>query len=373
MIKDNSTTIGYYCPACGRGYLQFFNVFSMDNQILKLKCECGKSTLDLQITRDRKMRLNVPCIICPSSHSFTISIDAFFSKDIYSFTCKYTAISICFIGQQDKVEEAMLKNEDELYKMFAEFEQDANLTGDGIPPDDDEFDDYENDDLYTDDPLSDFKKRYAKASDSDKYNDDDDDDDDDDFELDDALSDFLGNEDELEELDDQLLDFEEDFRQLMRAHKYDLDSYLSGHRDSPDEPDKVKKKMKISKSAPDITDERFFELYKNGGGNPARRVPAEDNTSMGLSLNENTLGDAQLSGRMIQFVPLLLTTLAAMYKKGHIHCDCGKLDGIISISDGAVRIDCKRCGCHRDIKCEDNDDLEYINSMSALYLDAPDD
>lgn len=137
MIKERDTTIGYHCPFCGMSILNNINIFSMTGNLIKIKCVCGGSELTVQIMKDNKYRITVPCILCPNSHSFTLSSDAFFRKDLFSFSCKFTAINICFIGKGNRVYEALKKNEEELMKTFAAYEEEYNGELDGIDPEDD--------------------------------------------------------------------------------------------------------------------------------------------------------------------------------------------------------------------------------------------
>jgi len=124
MIKDKNTTIGYHCPQCGISILNSVNLFSFSasGNLLKLKCPCGASELMINITRDKKFRLTVPCIVCPNSHSYSLSPHIFFERDLFSFSCKFTALNICFIGKSHHVMEAMRKNEQELLETFAEYD-----------------------------------------------------------------------------------------------------------------------------------------------------------------------------------------------------------------------------------------------------------
>ena len=151
MIKDRDTTIGYHCPYCGMSILNRINIFSMNGNLVKMKCVCGGSELIVQALKDNKFRLTVPCILCPNSHSFTLSSGALFQKDLFAFTCKFTAINICFIGRSNQVFEAMKTNEEELMKTFAAYEEDY----DGEYEDYEDFDDDEFD-LFEDDDYGDF-------------------------------------------------------------------------------------------------------------------------------------------------------------------------------------------------------------------------
>ena len=145
MIADRDTTVGYHCPYCGMSILNKINIFSMSGNLIKIKCVCGSSELVVQMLKDGKFKITVPCILCPNSHSFTLSSGTFFQKDIFALSCKFTAINICFIGKGNKVYDALKKNEEELLETFAAYEEeyggvlddlDSGYFGDGS----DEFD-----------------------------------------------------------------------------------------------------------------------------------------------------------------------------------------------------------------------------------------
>ena len=123
MIKTRDTTVGYHCPYCGMSILNRINIFSMSGNLIKMKCVCGSSELVVQILKDNKFKLTVPCILCPNSHSYTLSSSTFFQRDLFPFSCKFTAINICFIGKGNKVYDALKKNEEELIKTFAAYEE----------------------------------------------------------------------------------------------------------------------------------------------------------------------------------------------------------------------------------------------------------
>ena len=142
ILKSRETTIAYRCPYCGMSTMSIVGVFTLSGDMLKLKCKCGKSELMITYTSDRKIRLSVPCLICPTPHNYVISSNTFFDKDIFTLACTYTAIDICFIGTHDAVMADLKRSEIELNKMLA----DAGLD-DFDNMDDDEDDDFDEDDL----------------------------------------------------------------------------------------------------------------------------------------------------------------------------------------------------------------------------------
>lgn len=120
ILKSRDTAIAYRCPYCGMSTVSMVGIFTLSGDMIKLKCRCGKSELTVTYTSDRKIRLNVPCLICPTPHNYIISSNTFFEKNIFTLSCTYTAIDICFIGVQDEVLEELKKSEIALNKMLEE-------------------------------------------------------------------------------------------------------------------------------------------------------------------------------------------------------------------------------------------------------------
>jgi hypothetical protein len=152
ILKSRDTAIAYRCPYCGMSTISMVGIFTLSGDMLKLKCRCGKSELTITYTSDRKIRLNVPCLICPNPHNYVISSNTFFEKNIFALACTYTALDICFIGLQDEVIAALKKSEMELNKMLEE----AGLD-DFDSMEDDDTDDFGDDDFpYIDPQIEDI-------------------------------------------------------------------------------------------------------------------------------------------------------------------------------------------------------------------------
>jgi len=96
VIEPKQTTVAYRCPHCGSGVLSAVGMFSLTADMMKLKCSCGKSELEIVYSKDGKVRLKVPCMICPSGHSYTVSRNIFFGRDIFVLPCPVSDINICF-------------------------------------------------------------------------------------------------------------------------------------------------------------------------------------------------------------------------------------------------------------------------------------
>jgi len=299
MITDRDTTIGYHCPFCGMSILNRINVFSMNGNLIKLKCVCGSSELVAQMLKDNKFRLTVPCILCPNSHSYTLSSGTFFKKELFSFTCKFTAINICFIGKDNKVYEALKKNEDELMQIFAAYEEEYGEVMENPDEDSDGFDDY--------DYFDDF--------------------DDGDY--------YLEDLNEFDEFGDDL----------------DFDDYGQDEK----HPGFVLHKNKD------------FIPKADNSDNSDNSDDSDDSVSFE---NIDDINNIKVSS--YQIVSRILDNISVLYNKNKIVCNCGNLDGTITILDNAVRIECKNCGSYRNIKSTSVSDSEYLNDLDALYLDDDD-
>ncbi len=121
VLTNKETSLSYRCPGCGSWVTSIVGIFSLSADMLKLKCPCQKSSLSLVRTSDKKIRLTVPCFICPKPHSFTISNNTFFEKDIFAFPCAYTGMDICFFGKADEVKKAQEAADKELELIAAEY------------------------------------------------------------------------------------------------------------------------------------------------------------------------------------------------------------------------------------------------------------
>lgn len=125
VLERKETTIVYRCPECGAAVFSMVGIFSLTADMIRMKCPCGKSELEIVYTKDKKIRLNVPCFLCPKPHSYMISSQMFFEKELFSFACSYSGVDICFIGKNDNVQNAMKESERELIEMLGDVDIDA--------------------------------------------------------------------------------------------------------------------------------------------------------------------------------------------------------------------------------------------------------
>jgi len=120
IIDIKKTSVAYICPHCGSSVLSVVGVFALSGDLIKLKCTCEHSEMTISYTNDDKIRLSVPCIVCPNPHNYVLSKEAFFEDDLFVFSCPYSGISTCFIGDKDKVYTALEEAIKELERLMRE-------------------------------------------------------------------------------------------------------------------------------------------------------------------------------------------------------------------------------------------------------------
>jgi len=120
IINSRETCIAYRCPYCGSGIKSMVGVFALSGAMKKLKCSCSASELTVNQTNDGKLRITVPCLLCGGEHSFAISSQLFWKKELFVYSCPMTAMELVFIGTEKAVSEALDRSEKELLDMLKE-------------------------------------------------------------------------------------------------------------------------------------------------------------------------------------------------------------------------------------------------------------
>ena len=120
VLEKKQTTIAYRCPHCGAGVMSIIDIFTLSAPMIKLKCDCGGSEMSVVKQSDGKIRLNVPCIICPKPHSFLVSSNVFFGKEDFFLQCPYSDLDVCFLGDMDHVKANLARGELKLMELMEE-------------------------------------------------------------------------------------------------------------------------------------------------------------------------------------------------------------------------------------------------------------
>lgn len=128
ILNEKKTTVAYRCPECGAFVRSMIGVFTLTADMMRLKCPCGGSDMTIVYTKDEKIRITVPCFVCPAPHTFTVSPNAFFGRELTALPCAYTGLDVCFIGGEDSVLEATEDADRELAEMLGEEVSFGDLT-----------------------------------------------------------------------------------------------------------------------------------------------------------------------------------------------------------------------------------------------------
>ena len=121
VIDSKQTTVAYRCSECGSGVISMVGLFSLSADMIKLKCTCKESEMQIVHRKDdNQIRLTIPCIFCRKPHTYNISSNMFFSKDIFLLPCPYSDINIGFVGEENKVKAELARTELELLDMLEE-------------------------------------------------------------------------------------------------------------------------------------------------------------------------------------------------------------------------------------------------------------
>ncbi len=118
VLELKRSTVAYRCPACGNGVLSMVDAFKLKADMVKLKCDCGKSEMTIIQSSDKKIRFTVPCMLCPKPHNFTVNEALFFDKELFVLPCPYSDINIAMMGEMNHVKAELSRTELELLDML---------------------------------------------------------------------------------------------------------------------------------------------------------------------------------------------------------------------------------------------------------------
>ena len=125
MAQPKQRNIAYRCPECGDTVLGIVGKFALSANLLRLKCSCEKpSEMDISITQDRKVKLSIPCLFCKQNHSYTLSDEVFFERDITTLACPYVGTDIAFVGSEEKISPELERTAEEINRLLTSLEAD---------------------------------------------------------------------------------------------------------------------------------------------------------------------------------------------------------------------------------------------------------
>ncbi len=120
ILEPKQTTVAYRCPHCGAGIMSAIGLFALTADRIKLKCSCKQSEAEIVYSKEGKVRMTVPCIFCPTPHTFTLQSTLFFGRELFSLQCPYSNFDIAYLGEINAVKAALAKGELELMDWMEE-------------------------------------------------------------------------------------------------------------------------------------------------------------------------------------------------------------------------------------------------------------
>lgn len=136
------TQIAYRCPECGVATVGFLGGLGAVSDMLRLKCECGGSALDIKRTNDGKLHLSVPCVYCKDQHGFNLSAQTLTRDTTLRLSCPYSGIDILFVSDEEGMKGELERSANELGRVMQAMEADElsdiqphDVAEDACPPD----------------------------------------------------------------------------------------------------------------------------------------------------------------------------------------------------------------------------------------------
>ena len=114
--------IAYRCPECGIATVGLLGGVSDVSDMLRLRCECGASSLDIKKEAGGKIKIDCPCVYCKTNHTYTVP-DSLIKREITTrLSCPYSSQDILFIAEAEAMGEELTRSGEELSRILASFE-----------------------------------------------------------------------------------------------------------------------------------------------------------------------------------------------------------------------------------------------------------
>ena len=136
MNNRGRSQLAYRCPSCGYATVGFLGGLSAVSDMLRLKCQCGESALDIKRQKDGKIHLSAPCVYCKTNHGFLLSSEVVGRSELTKLPCPFAGMGIAFLGAEEDIAPALDQSAEELSMVMASFE--AKELSDIQPMDEDE-------------------------------------------------------------------------------------------------------------------------------------------------------------------------------------------------------------------------------------------
>lgn len=122
MKKIERQEIAYRCPHCAVATLGFLGGLHSVSDMLRLRCECGESALEIRPIDGTKVHIDVPCVYCKDTHAYVISSDILRREQPTALPCPSSRHDILFIAGEADMASTLERSANELATILESFE-----------------------------------------------------------------------------------------------------------------------------------------------------------------------------------------------------------------------------------------------------------
>lgn len=124
MVIITDVLLGMRCPECGKLDYHRLSRFNFSGRKrVEIKCACGAVKLGIS-TRNRKdYLLQVPCVVCETSHALAISARMLWHGEVAYLYCQETGLDLGYLGPEEDVLVLSAAHEESMEALANEFEK----------------------------------------------------------------------------------------------------------------------------------------------------------------------------------------------------------------------------------------------------------
>jgi len=112
MVINFDRTAAYRCSSCGEICFGDFSMFELSGQKgVSVQCKCGQSELQIVPENKNSFIITVKCLVCDEIHKFSLPFQTLAKKDCSEFTCPNVVVGLVFVGRNEAVHNAVVRNE----------------------------------------------------------------------------------------------------------------------------------------------------------------------------------------------------------------------------------------------------------------------
>ncbi len=120
MIINFDRTAAYRCPSCGEITFGEFSMFELSGEKgVSVQCTCGQSDITIVPENKNSFIITVDCLVCDETHQFVLPFQDLAKKDCVEYACPKVVVGLVFIGRNEAVRNAVVRNEQYIDEVIA--------------------------------------------------------------------------------------------------------------------------------------------------------------------------------------------------------------------------------------------------------------